>query len=100
MKLKLGLFLCSLCLISSTQTQAAKLPDACGDDKVRFDVKLQKDAPAPSDPAPGKAQIVLLKPVKSLRQLAVWDVAIISPDLVWMEPGWAPPKTTPTSHCR
>jgi hypothetical protein len=64
MKRKLVVFLCSLCLISSTRTQAAKLPDACGDDKVRFDVKLQKDPPAPSDPAPGKAQIVFIETSK------------------------------------
>lgn len=39
--------------------QAKKiLPDACGDDRVKFDVKTEKDQPAPGGPEAGKAQIV------------------------------------------
>jgi hypothetical protein len=64
MKLSLTLLLVAFFIVSSTQTQAAKLPDACGDDKVKFDIKLQSDAPAPSDPAPGKAQIFFIESSK------------------------------------
>jgi len=36
------------------------LPDACGEDKIKFDVKSQKNAPAPALPAEGKAQIIFI----------------------------------------
>jgi hypothetical protein len=49
---------------SSVQAGNAKLPDACGDDKVKIDIKLQKDHPAPADPEPGKAQIFFIESSK------------------------------------
>lgn len=66
MKLKLVLLLFALFLVSVSSVQArdAKLPDACGDDKVKFDIKLQKDPPAPSAAAPGKAQIFFIETSK------------------------------------
>lgn len=53
-------FLCAF-LACAGQTWATTLPDSCGDDKVKFDVKTEKDQPAPTAPAAGKAQIVFIE---------------------------------------
>lgn len=46
MKPKLVLLALSLSISSSSlQVQAATLPDACGSDKVEFDITLQKNPP-------------------------------------------------------
>jgi hypothetical protein len=37
------------------------LPDSCGDNKVRFEVKEEKNPPRPSEPEAGKAQVVLIE---------------------------------------
>ena len=52
-----------LCVAAAAVHARAKtvLPDACGDDKVTFDVKTEKDQPAPAPPADGKAQIVFIE---------------------------------------
>jgi hypothetical protein len=64
MKPRFVLFILSLCIVPSIQTQAATLPDACGNDKVKFDITLQKNAPAPSAPEPGKGQIIFIETSK------------------------------------
>jgi hypothetical protein len=57
----LFLLLLSASLLAAVQASAKTiLPDACGDDGVKFDVKTQKDQPAPAPPEAGKAQIVLI----------------------------------------
>ena len=62
MKPKLVLLILSLSLSSSSlQTQAARLPDACGNDKVKFDITPQKNPPAPCAPDPGKGQIIFIE---------------------------------------
>lgn len=37
------------------------LPDACGDEKVKFDIKTEKNQPAPAGPAAGKAEIIFIQ---------------------------------------
>ena len=37
------------------------MPDCCGDDKVKFDVKTEKGQPLPAGRADGKAQIVFIE---------------------------------------
>jgi hypothetical protein len=61
MKLHTVSLLLSLSLVAAVQARATILPDACGDDKVKFDVTEQKDQPAPAPPDAGKAQIVLIE---------------------------------------
>lgn len=39
------------------------LPDACGADKVKFDVETKKGLPGPVPPAEGKAQIIFIETV-------------------------------------
>jgi hypothetical protein len=63
MSLKMNaLFLC-LFLITAVQARATVLPDACGDDKIKFEVTTKKGQPAPAGPAEGKAQIVFVETV-------------------------------------
>jgi len=53
--------LMSLLITSATQAAAATLPPSCGDSKIKFDVKTQKDAPPPAGPDAGKAQLVFVE---------------------------------------
>ena len=57
-------FLLLLCasLVSPVCARAKTiLPDACGDDSIKFDVTTQKNQPAPALPPSGKAQIVFIE---------------------------------------
>ena len=57
-----------LCLSLMTAVGAhAKtiLPDACGDDSIKFDVTTLKDQPAPGLPVEGKAQIIFVEKIDS-----------------------------------
>src|SRR5579863_8197837 len=57
------LLFCAL-LLSAVQARAKDktiLPDACGDDSVKFDVKTGEGQPAPGPPPDGKAQIVFIE---------------------------------------
>jgi hypothetical protein len=60
-----ALFFCASLLYLSFacagQLWAASLPDSCGNDKVKFDVKTVEGQPVPSSPADGKAQIVFIE---------------------------------------
>lgn len=62
MKPRLVLFLlCFSCAFSVCARAKTILPDACGDDGVKFDVKTEKNQPPPAPPAAGKAQIVFIE---------------------------------------
>lgn len=61
MKLNCALFLCFLALLAAIPARATVLPDACGSDKIKFDVSQQKSPSALPAPASGKAQIVLVE---------------------------------------
>ena len=56
-----ALFLCAALCSAVPASAKTVLPDACGDDGVKFDVKTQKDQPAPEPPAAGSAQIVFVE---------------------------------------
>ena len=59
MKSKWGLL--ALCMGMAVCTHAKTvLPDSCGEDSVKFEVKGEKDQPPPAPPASGKAQIVFI----------------------------------------
>jgi hypothetical protein len=53
-------FLCAS-LACAGQVRATALPDSCGDDKVKFDVKTEEGQPPPAGPTEGKAQIVFIE---------------------------------------
>lgn len=60
MRPKFGVLFLSVLLCGAAQGLATVLPDACGDDKVKFDVTATKGQPAPSAPGAGLAQIVFI----------------------------------------
>ena len=62
--IKPALFLLLLCasLLAAVQASAKTiLPDACGDDKINFEVSTKKHQPPPASPAEGKAQIIFIQ---------------------------------------
>jgi hypothetical protein len=61
MKSVFAALLCSVCFGASLQARCATLPDACGNDGVKFDVATQKDHTAPTPPTAGKARIVMIE---------------------------------------
>lgn len=62
MKSKLVLMLFCASLVPAVQAKAKTiLPDACGDDSVKFDVKAEKNQPAPAPPPAGSAQIIFVE---------------------------------------
>jgi len=54
------LILCTSLAIPLAAHAKTILPDACGDDSAKFDVKTEEGQPAPAPPAAGKAQIVFI----------------------------------------
>ena len=52
-----GIF--ALLMVAGAQAKTV-LPDACGDDGVKFDVKGEKNHPPPAAPAADKAQIIFI----------------------------------------
>jgi hypothetical protein len=61
---KIAVPLSALLILGAALAGATTLPDACGDDKVKFDVTTAKNQPAPATPAEGKAQIVFSETVE------------------------------------
>jgi hypothetical protein len=75
MKRAMAVFLvCTLCVLGN-QLRAANLSDACGDDHAHFDVKTEKNAPAPAPPAAGKAQVVFIERIDAPGCLGCYDFA-------------------------
>ncbi len=62
MKTKFVLLLLCFSLATAFQAKAKTiLPDACGDESIKFDVKTEKNQPAPAPPDVGKAQIIFVE---------------------------------------
>lgn len=61
MKPRLVVLLLCASLIPAVQARATILPDACGDDGVKFSVKTEKSKATPAPPAEGKARIVFVE---------------------------------------
>ncbi len=60
MKPALSVLVLCASLACAGRVWANPLPDSCGDDKVKFDVKTQANQPLPAGPAEGKAEIVFI----------------------------------------
>lgn len=58
---RLVTFLFCLVLGPAFQAWCATLPDACGNDRIQFDVKTAKGQPAPAPAAAGMAQLVFVQ---------------------------------------
>lgn len=61
MKTKPAVLALAVLLLSAVRAFATTLPDSCGDDKVKFEVKTQKSHPSAPAPLPDKAQVVLIQ---------------------------------------
>jgi len=61
MRTAFGALLLGLSLLPAAQARTNELPDSCGNDKVNFDVKLEKDRPLLTGPESGKAQVVFIE---------------------------------------
>ena len=61
MKRAISAFPLGVCLAMVLHAGATTLPDACGDDKVTFDVKTEKSQPVPPAPDAGKAQVIVIE---------------------------------------
>lgn len=86
--MKTRFFLTLLCfsLVFVMAARAAKtiLPDACGDDSVKFDVKTEKDQPPPAGPDAGKAQIVFIDTVPYESAMARFPTIRYGMDGAWV----------------
>lgn len=85
--MKAKLFLVLLCapLVSGVCASAKTvLPDSCGSDSVKFDVKTEKDQPPPAAPADGKAQIVLVGTVPNEGALMHWPAIRFGINGAWV----------------
>jgi hypothetical protein len=60
-KIRVTLLLSSFSVVLASPTFASVLPDACGNDKVSFDIRLQKNPPAPPAADPGKGQVFFIE---------------------------------------
>ena len=81
------LFLLLLCapLVSGVCASAKTvLPDACGDDGVKFEVKAEKNQPAPAPPEDGKAQIVFIENENQPLGLGMYATVRYGVDGTWM----------------
>lgn len=61
MRSKLAVLAFAVFLVAAIQAEASTLPDSCGNDKIKFEVKTQKDQPTPAAPEAGNAQIILIQ---------------------------------------
>jgi hypothetical protein len=60
-KLETTLLLSSFLIVPVVATCATVLPDACGSEKVSFEIQLQKNPPAPAAPDAAKAQVFFIE---------------------------------------
>ena len=75
MKQAMAVFLFCIMFVMGNQLRAARLHDACGDDQAHFDVKTEKDAPAPAALETGKARIVFIGRIDAPGCLGCGDFA-------------------------
>jgi len=84
MKSRLVLVLLSASLASAACAHATILPDACGDDSVKFDVKTEKNKTPPVPPEAGKAQIVFIENENSMVGLGMYATVRYGMDGTWV----------------
>jgi hypothetical protein len=60
-KLEATFLLSSFLIVPVVASCATVLPDACGNEKVSFEIELQKNPPAPAAPEAGKSQIFFIE---------------------------------------
>jgi hypothetical protein len=61
MRTRLVVAVIGIFFVAAIQAVASTLPDSCGNDKIKFEVKTSKGQPAPDAADIAKAQIILLE---------------------------------------
>jgi len=84
MKLSLRAFFLCASLACAGQAWAATLPDSCGADNVKFDVKTEKHQAAPAGPAEGKAQIVFIENERQMIGAGMYATVRFGMDGAWV----------------
>jgi hypothetical protein len=84
MQINYGLLVLGASLVFAAQAPATVLPDACGDDAIKFDVTTQKNPPAPAPPAAGKAQIVFVEDENQMVALFTYATVRFGMDGAWV----------------
>jgi hypothetical protein len=84
-----AILLISSLAVPVTATYATVLPDACGNEKVSFEIQLQKNPSVPSGPETGKAQVFLIEksekpPVYSLSCIGCSTITRFGVDGAWV----------------
>ena len=69
MKTKLAFLILIATFATTAHASKTILPDACGDEKVQFDIQTKKDQPAPAAPEEGKAQIIFIETFRQIGHL-------------------------------
>jgi hypothetical protein len=83
MKQRMAAFLFCVLFVLGNQLRATTLPDACGNDKVKFDVTTQKGQPA--SPTAGKAEIVFIEDQNEEHNpWHPWDTVRFGVDGAWV----------------
>jgi hypothetical protein len=78
------LLLCASLLVAVQAKAKTILPDACGDDSVKFFVSSLKDQPAPAPPTAGKAQIVFIENENHMIGLFMYATVRFGMDGAWV----------------
>ena len=80
MKLQVVALLSSIPLVL-VGAMSATVPDACGNEKVSFDIHFQKNAPAPGAPEAGKGQVIFIEKSKKPLTITCLDSGVSCNDV-------------------
>jgi hypothetical protein len=75
------LLLSLLSFVSVSTVFATVLPDACGNEKVKFDIELKKNAPRPDSPEADKGQIVFIETSERPPKIGCFDAGLSCNDV-------------------
>src|SRR5579875_3797645 len=67
-----------------TARAAVVLPDACGKNEVKFDVRAEKSSSSPASPGEGQAQIVFLETLHKPANVLVKPTVRFGVDGAWV----------------
>ena len=81
MKLQIVLLLSLFSFVPIGAISATVLPDACGNEKVSFDIQLQNNAPAPAAPDAGKGQVIFIEKSKKPPKIGCLDAGVSCNDV-------------------
>jgi hypothetical protein len=75
------LLLALFSFLPASNVSATVLPDACGNEKVKFDIQLKKNAPTPDGPEAGKGQVVFIETSERPPKIGCLDAGVSCNDV-------------------